>query len=38
MPNPTMLVIRNLVRQSITIVVRERFRIIPDRTIRLQGG
>lgn len=38
MPNPTMFVFRNLIRQSITVVVRERFRVILDRAISLQGG
>lgn len=38
MPNPTMLVFRNLVRQSVTVIVREHFRVILDRAIRLQGG
>ena len=33
-----MLVFRKLVRQSITIVVRERFRVVLDRAIHLQGG
>ena len=35
MPNPTMLVFRNLVRQSVTVIVREHFRVILDRAIRL---
>ena len=33
-----MLVFRNFIHQSISIVVRQRFRIILDRTVRLQSG